>query len=130
MSSPSYYVDAATAPGYGTPTVTINAVTYVAENIQINRPSKDAKDYTALGIPQRNRRTVDWVTGTMTIQADSSTTKPQFGQTFTLTVDAAFGAELFVISEVPYEANNDAGTLRKINLSFERVVNGSVTTFA
>lgn len=127
MPSPNTYVDG--TPGFGTPTVTINATTYVVETFNIQRPTKDAKSYTATGTPSQNRRVVDWATGTMTIQATSGTAgKPQFGATFSLTVDDNFGSETWVISEVPFESSNDAGTLRKINVTFEKVITSITTT--
>ncbi len=120
MASPSYYTDG--SPGFGTSTVTISGTTYVAENITINRPVAEAEDFTLTGSPSRKRVTALRANGTMTLQVDSSTTRPQMGQTFSLNVDANFGAETFVLKEVGVEQSNDAGTLRKIPVTFDKVV--------
>ena len=127
MASPSYYTDG--SPAFGTPTITINAATYVAENITINRPVIEAEDFTLVGIPNRKRVTAARANGTMTIQAASGTSgKPQMGQTFTLTTDDNFGAETWVIKEVPYEAQNEASQLRKFNITFDKVTSSITTT--
>ena len=126
MASPSYYTDG--SPGFGTSTVTISGTTYIAENITINRPVAEAEDFTALGIPARKRVTALRANGTMTLQVDATTTRPQMGQTFSLTTDANFGAETFVLKEVGVEQSNDAGTLRKIPVTFDRVVSSITTT--
>lgn len=127
MASPASYTDG--SPGFGTTILTINSVPFIAENVRINRPLKDAKQYTEKGYPGQRRAVADFVTGTATIQIGSGTSgKPQFGQTFNYLTDDAFGNELFALDEVPYEAENDAGTLRKIPITFSKVYNGSVTT--
>lgn len=127
MSSPTFYTDG--TPAYGTQTITINATTYLAENITINRPVAEAEDFTANGTPARKRVTALRANGTMSLQASAGTAgKPQMGQTFTLTSDDNFGAETFVLKEVGVEENNDAGTLRKMPVTFDKVVS-SITTF-
>ena len=127
MPSPSYYTDG--SPGFGTPTVNINATLYVAENISINRPVAEAEDFSLLGAPARKRVTAQRANGTMTLQAGSgSSGKPKLGDTFTLTVDDNFGSESWVIKEVPYEASNDASQLRKFNITFDKVVSSITTT--
>lgn len=127
MASPSYYTDG--SPAFGTTTITISATTYVAEQITINRPVAEAEDFTALGIPNRKRVTALRANGTMTIQASSgSAGKPVMGSTFSMTVDDNFGAETWVIKEVGVEQSNDAGTLRKIPVTFDKVVNSITVT--
>lgn len=130
MASPSYYTDATTAPGFGTATITINATTYLAENISISRPVAEAEDFTAIGKPQRKRVTALRANGTATFQADGGTAgKPKMGDTFSVTFDDNFGSETWVIKEVPVEQSNDAGSLRKYTVAFDKVIQ-SVTVVA
>lgn len=111
------------SPGFGTDSVTINSVTYVAEQITVNRPVAEAEDFTALGYPQRKRVTALRANGTMTLQIGSGASgRPQMGQTFTETFDSNFGTETFVVKEVGVEQSNDAGTLRKIPVTFDKTV--------
>ena len=127
MASPSYYADG--SPGSGTPTISISAVTYVAENITINRPVVEAEDFTLVGKPNRKRVVALRANGTCTIQADAgSSGKPKMGDTFSLTVDDNFGAETWVIKEVPFEASNDGGSLRKYSITFDKVINSITVT--
>lgn len=128
MTSPTYYTDG--SPGFGTTSLTINAVTYIAENVRINRPVKEAQQYTALGAPGQKRVTTDWAHGTATLQISSGTSgRPKMGDTFSYTTDDNFGAETFVLKMVDYEAENDAGTLRKLPITFDKAY-GTITPVA
>lgn len=126
MASPSYYTDG--TPGFGTNAVVINAVSYIADTITVERPIAEAEDFTAVGVPQRKRVTQLRSNGSMSLQIDSTTARPQMGQTFTETFDANFGSETWVVKQVGVEQSNDAGTLRKVPVTFDKVYVSITTT--
>lgn len=129
MAAPSIVVDGSQA--YGTPIVTINGVPYKLNNISIERAVDKAMDRTEIGKVQRQR----WTAGVDTLTAEaqypsSGTTVPIFGQTFTLTVDPAYGSETWVVQPQNYTAGNGEGDIRIIPLRAEKSITGSVTTVA
>lgn len=130
MAVPISVIDG--AHSYGTQLITFSASgAYIADNFTINRGVSVAQDRTRTGAPQRQRMTADFDTFSATLQAPSGSAGwPQFGETFTLTCDDKYGAELFVIDPPQVEYNNDATAIRKIPVTGHKVYNGSVTTAA
>ena len=115
---------------YGTPVITTvtAAVAYQLNNISISRPVTEAKDYDENGMPGRARYTGDVAELTAECQlATSSTTPPVFGDTFTLTVDAAYGSETWIIMPSDYSATNGAGDIRVVPLRARKSINGAPT---
>lgn len=129
MPVPSICVDG--SQPYGSPIVTINGVSFKLNNINIDRPETKAMDRSIDGRPQRQRWTADVATLTAEGQYPSSgSTIPIFGQTFSLTVDPAYGSELWCVMPQNYVATNGEGDIRVIPIRAEKVLNGSVTTVA
>jgi hypothetical protein len=131
MAAPSIAIDG--SQQYGTPLITTNTggVAYKLNNIQINRPNKDARDYDATGNPQRGRYTADFAEMTAEAQlATSSTIRPQFGDTFNLNVDVAYGSELWMFLPTEYAASNDAGAIRVAPVRCVKLYNGAPTLVA
>lgn len=127
MPAPRITVDGSMA--YGSPVVTINGTAYQLNNINVERPETKALDRDGSGRPQRQRWTADVATLTAEAQyATSATALPIFGQTFTLTVDPAYGSELWCVMPQNYAATNGEGDIRVIPLRAEKVLNGSVST--
>src|SRR6266540_2244455 len=84
---------------YGSLVLTINNVTYVAEQIEVRRPTFIIERRNQLN--QRSGQVIDddFVTGTATLQlATGATAIPTNGMTFSTTFEAA--AETFIVSEV------------------------------
>ena len=127
MPVPAIVIDG--SQPYGTPTVTINGQAYKLNNISIERAVDKAMDRNSDGRPQRQRWTIGVDTLTAEAQYPSSgTTVPIFGQTFNVTVDPAYGSELWCVQPQNYTATNGEGDIRIIPLRAEKVINGSVTT--
>lgn len=123
MSVPSIIVDG--AHRYGSFDVTINGVAITLNNITIDRPETTVVDRTALGKPQRQRTTADVATLTAEGQyASSSTNPPIFGQTFTLTADAAYGSETWYVLPQNFTADNGEGNIRVIPIRARKVLSG------
>lgn len=96
--------------------VTINAVTYIAEDITINNPTKIVDIADSNGIPSGQAILQAKITGTMKLQlATSGTALPPKGTDFTL-----FGAHYFVtdVSEVFAQ-----GAYTYVNCSFVMKIN-------
>lgn len=126
MSVPNIVLDGTMA--YGSQTVTINSVSYIANNIQITRGKDEVIDPNATGVPSRRRATETLATISCELQlAASSTAYPKFGQTFTLTVDANYGAEDWVLDPVNHTETREAGDIRVLNVTGVKKM-GTVTT--
>jgi hypothetical protein len=126
MSVPNIVLDGVMA--YGSQTVTINSVTYIANNVQISRGKDEVIDTGATGIPTRRRATETLATISMELQlATSSTAYPKFGQTATLTVDANYGAEDWVLDPVNHTETREAGDIRVLNITGVKKM-GTITT--
>ena len=129
MAAPRTILDG--AHDYGCQDLTIDARTFIGEQIQIKRAVSYADDMDALGNPVRRRATAGRDTISLTVQlATNSTVYPQAGQTVVVTVDSTgYGAETFVLDPVDHEESNDPGEIRKLKLTgWKRV--GTVTTVA
>ena len=126
MSVPSIVLDGVMA--YGTQSVVINSVTYIANNIQISRGKDEVIDTGATGIPTRRRATETLATISMELQlATGSTAYPKFSQTATLTVDSNYGAEDWVLDPVSHTETREAGDIRVLNLTGVKKM-GTITT--
>ena len=126
MAVPNIVLDGAMA--YGSQTVTINSVTYIANNIQITRGKDEVIDTGATGIPTRRRATETLATISLELQlAASKTAYPKFGQTLTLNVDANYGSEDFVLDPVGHTETREAGDIRVLNITGVKKM-GTVTT--
>jgi hypothetical protein len=120
------------AMSYGSQTVTINAVNYILNNVKVARQVKEANDENAVGAPSRNRYTkgVDELTAELQLET-GSTAYPQFGQTFTLTLDSNYGSETWIVMPVDAEQSNSSGEIRVAPLRAKKATNpSSVTTVA
>ena len=79
---------------YGSKVLTINAVTYAADNITVNRPTKAVDRTNELGEPSGSVGIADFVAGSCTLQlASGSTAEPANGLTFAATFDSGIGSE-------------------------------------
>jgi len=113
---------------YGSRTLTINAVTYKVNSLDIDRPTATAEDNNTDGSPNRARWTAQRSTLAAELQlATGSTAYPQFGQTFTDTFDSNYGAETFVVTAAAYSESNDPGEIRTVSITASEVIN-SITT--
>ena len=113
---------------YGSRTVTINAVTYIANNIQISRGKDEVIDTGSTGIPTRRRATETLATISCELQlATSSTAYPKFGQTMTLEVESNYGSEDWVLDPVNHTETREAGDIRVVNITGVKKM-GTVTT--
>lgn len=120
---------------YGTPnsgTITINGVAYILENVNVDRPESKALSRDGSGRPNRQRFTADVATLTADLQlATSSTAYPGFGTTFTLTVDANYGSETWIVMPQNFVATHGEGDIRIAPLRATKAINpGSITTVA
>lgn len=130
MAVPRITVDGSMA--YGAPVITTSGgIAFQLNNINVERPETKAMDRDGSGRPQRQRWTADIaaITGEGQL-ATSSTALPIFGQTFSLTVDPAYGSELWCVMPQNYVATNGEGDIRVVPIRAEKVINGSVTTVA
>lgn len=129
MPSPAIILDG--SQPYGTPTVTINGVPYKLNNVNIERPETTALRRSTDGRPQDQRFTADVATLTAEGQYPSSgSTIPIFGQTFSLTVDPAYGSELWIVMPQSYVATNGEGDVRVVPIKATKSITGTVTTVA
>lgn len=126
MAVPNQILDG--TPAYGTSSITIDSVTYIVNKETITPNWATAEDFTASGLPNRKR----WTKGRYTWQgelqlADSSTEFPTPGATFTRTPPNEASAVTFAVTTVPYEADNQPGSIRVANVTAE---SGSTFTTA
>lgn len=122
MAVPKIVLDGTMA--YGSRVLTINSVAYIVNNIQITRPSTEAEDEKQDGTPGRRRETRGRAEFSGELQlAASNTAYPKFGDTFSATFDAQYGAETFALQPVPYGETNAAGDIRVVNITAKEVVN-------
>lgn len=131
MSAPTFAVDG--SQQYGTPTITTvtGAVAYKLNNLKITRPLKEAEDFTINGDPQRWRGTAMMPELTADCQlASSSTVLPIWGDTFALTVDVAYGSEVWIIKTVDVDRVNDAGAIRTVPITARKSISGSAPTLS
>jgi hypothetical protein len=107
---------------YGSRSLTINAVAYVADNITVNRPSKAVDRTNNLGEPTGSVGIADFVTGSCTLQlAADATAEPTNGLTFATTFDSGIGSETFYLTSVSRAEVKDGE--KKINVTFKKKYN-------
>lgn len=107
---------------YGSRVLTINAVAYVADNINVNRPGKTIERTNELDEPSGQVSYSGFVTGSATIQlATSATAIPVQGLTFSTTFVTSIGSETFYIESVD-QPEEKAGE-KKVNINFRKQYN-------
>lgn len=129
MPVPAICIDG--AQPYGTPTVSINGTAVKLNNINIERPETTALRRSTDGRPQDQRFTQD--VSTMTAEGQYPSTGsvvPIFGQTFNVTVDPAYGSELWIVMPQNYVATNGESDVRVIPIRATKSITGTVTTVA
>lgn len=105
---------------YGSPTLSINSVSYITESFEVNRPTQSIPRRNGDNEPSGNVVIADFVTGTATLQKiTSGTAIPLIGLTFAYTDGA--GAETFYITEVSQPRSQ--GDATKFNISFQKLYN-------
>jgi len=117
---------------YGTPNsgvITIDSIVYILENVNVDRGVSNAMTRDGRGVPNRQRFTADVPTLTADLQlATSSTAYPAFGETFTITVDAHYGSETFIVQPQAFVATNGEGDIRIAPLKATKAINPSAVT--
>lgn len=100
---------------YGSRVLTIDSITYIAENFEFTRPTQSIQRRNQLNEPSGAVYVDDFATGNAILQLAAATTAiPTTGQTFTTTVGS--GSETFVLTEVGQpEAQGEA---KKVNVNF------------
>ncbi|MFA7301868.1 MAG: hypothetical protein WC069_06180 [Candidatus Shapirobacteria bacterium] len=132
MAAPTIVLDGSAPYGTGSP-ISISGVTYILENINIDRGNSEANSRDGSGRPNRARYTADVPTMTADLQlATSSTAYPAFGATFTYTADnAAYGSETWIVLPQNFVATNGEGDIRIAPLRAKKAINPTgVTTVA
>lgn len=100
---------------YGSRILTINAITYIAENVEITRPTQNIQRRDELNEPSGAVYVDDFATGNATLQLAAATTAvPTIGQTFTATFGS--GSETFVLTEVGQPESQ--GEAKKVSVNF------------
>lgn len=106
---------------FGSQTVTIESVTYVAENISIDEPSSIIEQKNQHGVPSGQVIVAGFITGSATLQlASGSTALPALGDDFAI-VPVGGGSVTFLVSQVGQAFSSDAET--KVNISFRKRIN-------
>lgn len=111
----------------GTPPTISSGVSYVADNVTINRESHKITQTNQINKITGKRFVVGDVTGTAEVQlAATSTLCPLLFEAFTLTIydddnSGATNAEWFVISGVSQPYVKDGET--KVNITFDKIYN-------
>ena len=107
---------------YGSRVLSINSVSYVADNIEVNRPTKTITRTNELDEPDGQVTYADYVTGSATLQLESGATViPVAGLTFSATFIASIGAETFYLENVDQPEVKDAE--KKVNITFRKQYN-------
>lgn len=107
---------------FGSVTLTINSVAYIAESYTPTRPTAVIERRNAVNEPSGSVGVADFVTGSAVLQkAATSTAMPTPGMTFQHTEDSTVGAETFYITEVSQAKSQGEAT--KFNISFRKKYN-------
>ncbi len=110
----------------GNPPTGGSTANYVADNVEISRPSKTIERTNEIDEPSGQVSYAGFVTGSATVQlATSSTIAPTLGKGFSLTVydpdgDGDTDAEVFYIDSVSQPFAKDGE--RKVNITFRKIV--------
>jgi hypothetical protein len=95
---------------------------YVADNINVNRPTKAVDRTNEIGEPSGSVGIRDFETGSATIQLASSTAKlPINGDTFAVTFDTDTGSETWFLTSIGTAYQKDGET--KVNITFKKKQN-------
>ena len=107
---------------YGSPTLSINSVSYITESFEVNRPTQSIPRRNGDNEPSGNIVIADFITGTATLQKiTSGTALPLLGLTFAYTDDSTVGTETFYVTEVSQPRSQ--GDAVKFNISFQKRYN-------
>lgn len=112
-------------PNFGSPTITINSVAYIANNISIERPTNTVERTDGNGRPIGQRTEPSFVTGSAELQLETgSTERPKGSDEFTYdTGRDEEGVETFYITDV-----SDAytkGEEQVVSITFRKKINVS-----
>lgn len=99
---------------YGSQTLNINAVVYVAESFEVNESSSTIERMDETGDPSGQVTVPGFTTGSALIQLDNAEVAPLIGDTFIGTVRGANAN--FYVSEVGIPESQ--GEAKKVNISF------------
>lgn len=108
---------------FGSRVLTINAVTYVAENFEVSEPTFKVERRDEINAPNGQYIGPDFINGSATLQlATSSTAIPALGDTFATKPRAADVANTtFAISEVGIP--EEQGAIKKVPIKFVKKYN-------
>ncbi|SRR6266568_1671721 len=101
---------------YGSRVLTINSVTYVADNLIITRPRKMIERTNHLDVPSGQVSVPGFVSGTATLQLSTDGAVPLADDTFSDTFVTSIGAETFFLTDIGQPESKDAE--RKVDVSF------------
>ena len=99
---------------FGSQTLNINAIVYVAESFEVNEPSATIERMDETGDPSGWVAVPGFVTGTALIQLDNAEVAPLIGDTFVGVVRGANSN--FAVTEVGIPESQ--GEAKKVNISF------------
>ncbi len=113
----------------GAPATIASGVNFIADNISVTYPSKTATRTNQTGHPSGQRSVDDFITGSATLQLETSSTIPPLRyKAFTTTFtdadndgDVTADAEFFYIDSVEQPENKDEE--RKVNITFRKIIN-------
>lgn len=129
MPVPSITLDGTMAYGVtvgASGVVTINSIAYKINSVTPTRAVDTAEDRDPDGSPNRARYTAGFDEVDMEAQlATSSTAVPQFGQTFSMTLDANYGSETWIVMPNSAAQSNDPGEIRVASFRARKAQNPS-----
>lgn len=106
---------------FGTRVLTINTRAFVAESVDLTRPSQFVARYSNQNAPAGGVQTDDIPTGTATLQLSSTVaTPPLLGETFSENFNGA-AAETWYVSDVGQP--EEKGADKKVRISFRKKFN-------
>ena len=107
---------------FGSRVLTIGGVTYIADNVDVTRPSKVVRNTDENDEPDGAVYVPDFVTGSATLQlASSATAIPALHAEFTTTMSSGVGVETFILTEIGQPETKDG--LKKVRVSFAKKYN-------
>lgn len=113
---------------YGSPTITINGQAYKTNSFAVTRAVSEANDRLTNGAPGRARYTKGVDTVAMEVQLTPGIPFPKFGDTFTLTIDANYGSEAWIIMPLDQNLNNSDTEIRVGTFNARKAINPSDIT--
>lgn len=108
---------------FGSRVLTINSVTYVAENFEVKEPTFNVERRNEINQPNGQYIDADFITGSATLQlATSSTAIPANGDTFATKPRAAdVSTTTFVLTEIGIP--EEQGGIKKVPVQFRKKYN-------